>query len=125
MILFIKTNRNFEGEVYLNDSDSSQISYLTYQSPLYVADQSFYIDNTTLQAAVDLPANGQKQGNADIPQIDDLETGTRLADEYLKDGQVELDIKNGIMELQIGGFVITVKNIDIDNIYVSSVTLNI
>ena len=119
------TVNSFEGEVYLNDSDSSQITYLIYSSPVYSANPSFYIDNTTLQAAVDLPANGQKQGNADIPQIDDLETGTRLADEYLKDGQVELDIKNGIMELQIGGFVITVKNIDLDNIYVSSVTLNI
>jgi len=119
------TVNSFEGEVYLNDSDSSQISYIIYTTPLYSADQSYYIDNTTLQAAVDLPANGQKQGNADIPQIDDLETGTRLADEYLKDGQVELDIKNGIMVLQIGGFVIAVKNIDLDNIYVSSVTLNI
>ena len=110
---------SFDGELYFDDNDDSSIaiSFVTVAGP-FDALNNIYIDNATITETIEIPGSGSNNGDALIDINDDLELGTRLYDECINDDELYIDIIDGIMDLQIGGFSITITNIDIYDIYV-------
>jgi len=123
---FIINITSFDGELYFDDNDVSSIviSFVTVAGP-YDPDDNIYIDNATITDTIELPGSGSNNGEALIDINNDIELGTRLYDECYNDDELYIDIIDGIMDLQIGGFSITITNIDIYDIYVPQSSLSL
>lgn len=108
----------FDGELRFDDNDVSEIvNGIWLIGGPYSAANNIYIDNATITETIELPGSGSNNGESDIA-ISSVELGIRLYDECILDDELYIDVVDGIMDLQIGGFEIRVINIDLNDIYV-------
>jgi hypothetical protein len=113
---FIINVSDFQGEIYFDDTDGYNFAPGFADSALnhiYIDDVNFSKWNIN---PLELPASGNAQDTT-ISSINNSTLGLRLEDERLKD-QLYVDIEDGVMDLQIGGFQITLSNLEFNNIYI-------
>ena len=113
---FIINVSDFQGKIYFDDTDGYNFGVGfsgDFLNHIYIDDVNFskWNDNP-----LELPASGNAQDIA-TSSIDNLNLGLRLEDELIKD-QLYVDIEDGVMDLQIGGFQITLSNLIFNNIYI-------
>jgi hypothetical protein len=113
---FIINISDFQGDIYFDDTDGYNFGPGFIAGSLY----HIYIDNVNFSKwninPLELPASGNAQDTT-TSSINNLNLGLRLEDERLKD-QLYVDIEDGVIDLQIGGFQITLSNLEFNNIYI-------
>ncbi|MHA1272877.1 MAG: hypothetical protein ACTSQS_05520, partial [Promethearchaeota archaeon] len=107
---------NFQGKMYFNDTDGYNLFTLSAGPAynIYIDDVDFSKWNTN---PLTLPASGSTQDTT-TTTLSNLTLALRLHDECLVHDRLRITIKQGVMDLQIGGFTIQLTDLVIKDIYI-------
>ncbi|MGQ4873305.1 MAG: hypothetical protein ACP6IY_04445 [Promethearchaeia archaeon] len=107
---------NFQGKMYFNDTDGYNLFTLSAGQAynIYIDDVDFSKWNTN---PLTLPASGSTQDTT-TTTLSNLTLALRLHDECLVHDRLRITIKQGVMDLQIGGFTIQLTDLVIKDIYI-------